>query len=303
MHSCHSLFLFLTGLQAATIHKLNVRTDLCDPHISDCSDLSKTFGISYLDLPSYPGSTVTGAPNLALSLNSDPDPGFQTSNSNDAPSPIGNVIPPAEGNAQSTQPFNTAMNDERNVGDVAIVPTMAQDVNLETLPNNAWDVVHGGWWGSCHIFGVGCRMCYTRAGDVKTEQLCRDASLLGRLPNHPGVGHNLCVSDGSDSPLPPQICIAHDPAGDDTPAFRAPAALDPGEWGYCDEQGLQCALCWKYESGESGGCVPAVPRVLTSNFLPKPARWLCFKDAKPTVKSCVRPARWFQPCYSLNCST
>lgn len=303
MHSCHPLVLFFTGLKAATIHKLNARTDLCDPLVSECSDFSKTFGVSYLDLPSYSRATLAGAPNLANSPNTDVDPELQTSNGNDASSPIGINIPSAQETTQSTQPFNTAMNIEQNMGDVTMVPTTAKDVDLETLPKNAWDVVHGGWWGSCHIFGVGCRMCYTSAGDVKTDQLCRDASLLGHLPNHPNVDHNLCVADGSSSPAPPQICIAHDPASDDTPAFPAPTTLEPGEWGYCDEQGLHCALCWKHESGESTGCVPAVPRVLTSDYLPAPSKWLCFKGAEASLHSCVKPMRWFQTCFSINCST
>lgn len=282
MHPCLPPFLFLTLLHAAPIYKLDVRTDPCDVLVLDCPDLPKTFDTSNLDLSPPSGLTLPTTPKPALALDKDADPELQSFYGNGAPSSSESNNLPAIENTQLIETFDESMNVEQDEGDPAIIPTMEKKVDA------SWDSVHGGWWGSCHIYGVGCQMCYTRAGDVKTRQFCRDAVLLGRLEAHPGP-HNLCLKDVVLS----QTCIAHDLADDDTPDRPAPAELDPGEWGYCDEQGLQCAICWKYETGESNGCVPAVPRILTSPSWRNPSQWLCIKDAKPSDRTCVKPDRWY----------
>ncbi|MCJ1422951.1 hypothetical protein MMC29_000831 [Sticta canariensis] len=286
---CLFPFLFLTGFQAATISKLGLRANLCDPLVLDCSDLLTTSGTSNLDL--FPSSELSSsaATNLALSFNTDTNPGLQSLYGNGTPGPIENNDPLPNENTKLPQAFDTAINFGQGADDIFNVPKTEENEEISLKKDASWDPVYGGWWGWCHIYSIGCQMCYARAGDVPTTQLCLDAVPFGALGKYPGK-YNLCLKDTTL----PQTCIAHDPTTDDTPDRPAPPDWDPGEWGYCNEQGLQCAMCWKHETGESTGCVPAVLKILTSDTLPNPSTWLCFKGAKPSIHTCIKPHRWLQ---------
>lgn len=285
MHPCLGLSLFLTVLQAATIPKLEIRADVCDPLASDCPVLPNTIGTTNLDPSLLSGLELPAAPNQALSFNTDANPGSQYLHGNGAPSPIESSDPSNNENTQVIQTSNQAMNVGENAGDIAIIPQ-----------------IHMAWYGFCHIYGVGCQMCYATLGDFTVKNFCQDAVLRGPLDDYPDREHNLCLADSALS----QVCIDHDPADDTTPAQPAPVKYGPGWWGYCDQQDQQCAICWKHETGESTGCVPAAPRTMSSSSLPTPAAWLCYINAhgetdpdnpqgpKNFLHECVSPSRWIQ---------
>lgn len=285
MHPCLGLSLFLTVLQAATIPKLDIRADVCDQLAPDCSDLPNTIGTTNLDLSQLSGLIHPASPNQALSFNPDADPGSQNFHGNSVPSSIESNDPFTNQNTQFIQTSNLAMNGGGKTDDIALIPDLQM-----------------AWWGFCHIYSVGCQMCYARAGDVTSKNFCRDAVPIGHLDDYPDRENNLCLADFTM----PLTCIAHDPADDTTPSQPAPAKYGPGWWGYCDQQGERCAMCWKNESGESTGCVPAAPHIMTSTSRPEPAMWLCFKNAKGTIdpknpdepknflQDCINPTRWIQ---------
>ena len=291
MHRCSVLpYLFLPALQAATIQKINARAALCDPLIRDCSDLPTAFDPLNLDLPLTSGLTLPTAPYPALSFNTEAGPGLQTSNADVNPNSIEKYDSPTTKDTQILEVLNAPVNTWQGTDDVVNVPTVKEKDEIASSQYAAWDPVYGGWRGSCHMFGVDCQMCYIAPGDApKMKPVCRDA-VLSSPENKPGT-YQLCFKDT----LQRTTCIAHDPADDDTPDQPTPKEWDAGWWGYCDASGEQCAICWKSETGQSSGCVPAVKKILTSDSHPIPSTWLCFKGQKANSnQDCINSDRWVQ---------
>ncbi|MCJ1265304.1 hypothetical protein MMC22_005179 [Lobaria immixta] len=302
MHPCLVLpLLFLKVVKAASIHKFDARSDLCDSLVPDCADLPTTFGTSKLDLSSPSGLDLPAAPKLALSLNTE-KPELQPPYGNGAPGSVGEKNPSIDQNTQFFQAFNAPMNMWQTPADEVIAPTSEKTGKISSSEEPDFSPLTGGWRGSCHIYGIGCKMCLARpvaAPFLPFQDFCK-AAVLRPLQSDPEK-YDLCLEEQDMSP----VCIAHDPAHDDTPVLQARSDWGVGWWGYCNEQGLLCAICWKWETNESNGCTPAVPTKfsLLAHFQQNPSTWdtwLCFEGEKPSVRTCVNNDRWFKGSFDAN---
>lgn len=143
---CLFQFLFLSVVQAATIHKLDVRADICDPLVLDCSDLPTSFGISNLDLFPSLDLTSPAAPILALSLNTDADPRLLFPYDNSTPSPIeNNDASPNDNTTPPPKAFDTAINFGQSADHTFNVPETEENLEISLKNDASWDPVYGGW--------------------------------------------------------------------------------------------------------------------------------------------------------------
>ena len=317
MHPCIFLLsLILAVVQAATIPRLDPRADICGTLDSSCSDLPSTlfdttslnlspppaapnlaslntdisppFGLAPPATPNLfslntglsPPSGLTllpAAPDLALSLKTDTDPGLQYFNNDDVTiSSIEKNGPLTDSVPQFLQAFAAPMNLGPGADNA---PTVDEKDDISLAPNAPWNPKTGGWKGFCFVNGINCKLCFSGpVGDTSTKRVCREAVLRQQ---------SLCSTDNS-------LCISHDPT-DDTTTFRTPPSnlVDEGWWGYCEPKDHQCAMCYLQPTRESTGCAPAVIKKKLTFFLPNTVYTsLCFKGSIPSKLTCIAPWRW-----------